>query len=188
MAIQAQSPTLTVASFERLLADPANAERRLELVDGEIVEKMTTEEHGICVANIQGHLWNYLRAHPIGRVMPEVHFRPADGAPTVFLPDVAVRLTTQPPARQGFVSEFPDLAVEVKSAANSLKALRNKAAFYLDHGTRAVWIVIPSKRLVEVYGPDSVDILTVNDLLDAPDLLAGFQMPVSAIFEGIPVE
>ncbi|HYO87657.1 MAG TPA: Uma2 family endonuclease [Candidatus Limnocylindrales bacterium] len=185
MAVQAQHQTYSADEFETLAAAPANANRLLELIDGEIVEKMTTEEHGLCAGNIYGHLWTYLRTHPIGRVVQEVHFRAADGSPTVYLPDVAVRVTTAPPIRSGSVPMMPDLAVEVKSPANTLKALRDKAAYYLAHGTQAVWIVIPAKRLVEIYGPEMVEILTADDVLEAPTLLPGFQMLVSAVFEGI---
>jgi Uma2 family endonuclease len=184
MAVRATDQSYSADEFETLAAAPANANRLLELIDGEIVEKMTTEEHGLCAANIAGHLWNYFRAHPIGRVVQEVHFRAADGSPTVFLPDVAVRVTTAPPVRSGSVPTMPDLAVEVKSPANSLKALRDKAASYLAYGTQAVWIVIPAKQLVEVYGPEMVEILTVDDVLEAPALLPGFQMRVSDVFEG----
>jgi Uma2 family endonuclease len=186
MAVRANEPSYSADEFDVIAAAPANANRLLELVDGEIVEKMTTEEHGVCAGNIYGHLWNYLRAHPIGRVVQEVHFRAADGSALVFLPDVAVRVTTAPPIRSGSVPAMPDLAVEVKSPANSLKALRDKAAYYLAHGTQVVWIVIPAKRLVEVYGPEMVEILTDADVLEAPPLLPGFQMLVSDVFEGLP--
>lgn len=186
MAARAKHPSCSIGEFEALVAAPVNANRLLELIDGEIAEKMTTEEHGLCARNLYGHLWTYFRAHAIGRVMQEVHFRAADDLTTVLLPDVAVRLTAAPPVRSGSVPEMPDLAVEVKSAANTLKALRNKAEFYLAHGTQIVWIVIPAKRLVEVYGPEMVEILTSADVLEAPLLLPGFQMLVSAIFEGLP--
>ena len=44
MALE-QTKTYTIEEFERFLALPENADRLFELIDGEIVEKMPTEEH-----------------------------------------------------------------------------------------------------------------------------------------------
>ncbi len=61
--------------------------------------------------------------------------------------------------------------------------MRAKASYYLANGTRLVWLVLPEKRLVEVYRADGeVDILTENDTLSGDDVLPGFALPVQAIF------
>ena len=47
-----QEKLYTVDEFEQIIAQPENSERLLELVNGEIVEKMPTEEHEIdCLAD-----------------------------------------------------------------------------------------------------------------------------------------
>jgi Uma2 family endonuclease len=84
--------------------------------------------------------------------------------------------------KKGSVPEMPDLAVEVKSPDDSLKLLRDKAHYYLANGTRLVWLVIPEKRLVEVYTPDDEQILTEEDTLSGEDVLPGFTLPVRDIF------
>ncbi|MEM7131802.1 MAG: hypothetical protein AAF702_36145 [Chloroflexota bacterium] len=43
---------LTIDEFERLYLSAKNGERLLELIHGEIHEKMPTEEHGIISGNL----------------------------------------------------------------------------------------------------------------------------------------
>lgn len=42
-----QTRRYTVAEFEQVIALPENQDRYFELIDGEIVEKMPTEEHSV---------------------------------------------------------------------------------------------------------------------------------------------
>lgn len=176
--VQAISP----ADFMALLDTPAAADRLLELIDGVVMEKMTTEEHSVCTLNIIFHLQLYLRATRAGRVVSEVHHRAPD-TETILLPDAAVHTAARPVSTRGAVPRFPDLAVEVKSRANTLTDLYAKAALYLAHGTQIVWIVIPSKRLVQVITPDSNEIYDMTDTLTGGGVLPGFTLAVAAIFE-----
>ncbi|MEO8393156.1 MAG: Uma2 family endonuclease [Chloroflexota bacterium] len=50
MAIQKQ--LYTIEDFEQFITQPENRDRRFELINGEIVEKMPTESHGIIAGNI----------------------------------------------------------------------------------------------------------------------------------------
>ncbi len=43
---------VSVDEFERILALPENCDRLLELINGKIIEKMPTEEHGIVALNL----------------------------------------------------------------------------------------------------------------------------------------
>lgn len=79
---------------------------------------------------------------------------------------------------------MPDIAVEVKSPSKTNIGLRNKAAYYIEQGSRMVWLIYPAKQLVEVYRPDrDLEILTMNDVLDGADVLPGFSLPVKDIFQ-----
>jgi Uma2 family endonuclease len=76
--------------------------------------------------------------------------------------------------KEGGVPEMPDLAVEIKSPDDSVRQMRDKAAYYLANGAEMVWLVFPAQRLVEVYTPDDeVQILVEGDVLTAGDLLPG---------------
>jgi Uma2 family endonuclease len=77
---------------------------------------------------------------------------------------------------------MPDLAIEIKSPDDTNKSMRERAAYYLAHGSSVVWLVFPEKRLVEVHTPEDFETLTESDILDGGDLLPGFQVSVRDIF------
>lgn len=173
---------ITADQFEQIAALPEHADRLLELIDGEIVEKMTTEEHGMILVLLSFYFVSYFRTNPLGRASVETHHRAGEGDSTVLLPDLAINLANRPIIRRGSVPHMPDIAVEVKSRSNTLKALHDKARFYLQHGTRIVWIVIPAKQLVQVFTPTSIDIYDRTDMLTGGDVLPGFTLAVVDIF------
>ena len=62
-----------------------------------------------------------------------------------------------PEQRRGFAPLCPDLVVELASPGDEgprgLTALRHKLAAYQRNGARLGWLLIPSERAVEVWGP-----------------------------------
>jgi Uma2 family endonuclease len=173
----------TADEFEFLMLDAEYANRLMELVDGELVEKMPHELHGMIVAWLTRYFLNFILEHGIkGRVTTEAMHRTPSNSRNVFLPDVAYRAGVKPLVTKGSVPEMPDLAVEIKSDSNTLKGLRQKARSYLQNGTRIVWLVLPDRKLVEVYTADEEWVLGVGDLLDGGTVLPGFTLPVESIF------
>lgn len=174
---------VTVDEFERLLTAPENSDRLLELIEGEMVEKMPTEEHGLVTSNFVYALSSYNRQHKLGRVVTEVRHRLPGDAHNSRLPDISFSSARRPLVREGSVPEMPDLVVEIKSPSDSVRKMREKAAYYLTNGVRLVWLVFPEQRIVEVYTPDGeVEILVEDDLLDGGEVLPGFSFPVAEIF------
>jgi Uma2 family endonuclease len=174
---------VTVDEFERLLTAPENSDRLLELIEGEVVEKMPTEEHGLVTSNFVYALSSYNRQHKLGRVVTEVRHRLPGDTHNSRLPDVSFSSTRRPLVREGSVPEMPDLVVEIKSPSDSVRKMREKAAYYLENSVRLVWLVFPEQRIVEVYTPDGeVEILVEGDLLDGGEVLPGFSFPVAEIF------
>ena len=106
---------------------------------------------------------------------------------TVLAPDAAfVRADRVPPPghRQGFAALAPDLVVEVVSPTDRAGAVADKALRWLESGTRLVWVVYPDRRLVAEHFPDgTVHLRQAEDLLDGGDVLPGFRVPVSELFE-----
>ncbi|MBL8154507.1 MAG: Uma2 family endonuclease [Anaerolineae bacterium] len=175
---------VTAAEYEAFIARPENLERRFELIEGEIVEKMPTQQHGIITLNLAGELRAFVKAHSLGRVAVEARYRPPDDAENDRLPDISfVADLSKPVTEDGAVPFMPDLAVEVKSPTDSVRKLREKARFYLAHGVRLVWLVFPEPRIVEVYAPDDEYTLSADQSLTGGDLLPGFTLPVRQIFE-----
>ena len=78
---------------------------------------------------------------------------------------------------------MPDLAIEVKSPDDTYKQMREKADYYLQNGTKLVWLVYPEKRIVEVYTNEQQDILTLEDRLTGGELLPEFELSVKDIFD-----
>lgn len=160
--------------FECIAGSAENRDRLLELIDGEIVEKAVSQLWALYIGNVFGHIRAYLQQIRLGRVVMEVRYRN---------PDVSYTSGNEPPVEKGSVPQMPDLAVEVKSPDNSLKTMRQKARHYLANGTKIVWLVDPQRRFVEVYTSDDEQMLFEDDTLDGGEVLPGFQMKVSEIFE-----
>ncbi len=175
---------MTRQEFEAFIERPENSDRLFELINGEIIEKMPTELHGFVGGNIFGFVWNFNRVHQLGHVTIKARHGIPDDDHNDLLPDVSFILdTSRPLVEKGAVPRMPDLAVEVKSPTNKLSKRREKAAYYIANGTRIVWLVIPEKRLVEVYRPDAdIEVLDENDVLDGGDVLPGFTLPIRDIF------
>src|SRR4051794_37723676 len=112
-----QKTRLTVQGFDEFITLPENADGLFELINGEIVEKVPTEEHGLIAGRIYGEIYLYLKTHPIGRATVEARHRAPDDTGNDRLPDVAFTRSERalPLTKKGAVPQLPDLAVEVKS-------------------------------------------------------------------------
>jgi Uma2 family endonuclease len=183
MAVQTHQHT--VEEFEEILAQAENRERLLELVHGEIVEKMPTEEHGIIVLRIGSRLLIFVEANNLGRVGVEIRHRNPEDNYNDRLPDISFTAdTTTPVVTTGAVLRLPDLTVEVKSPSDSYRQMRDKADYYLANGVKLVWLVYPEKRLIESYmASGEIQILNEADALEGGDVLPGFLMAVSEVFK-----
>lgn len=181
-------PKQTVQDFEAYIALPENADRLFELIDGEITEKVPTEEHAILAALLSGEIYLYLKQHPIGRVAVVPRHKIPKDAHNARMPDIA--FTSQeralPVTTSGAVPQMPDLAVEIQSPDDSTLKMREKALYYLTNGGRLVWLVFPRKQQIEVHTADEINVLSISDTLDGGDVLPGFALPVKDIFVDRP--
>src|SRR5438046_8729677 len=126
MAIQPK--LFTVVEFEQFLALPENCDRYFELIHGEIVEKVPTEEHGLIAANICGFLWQYTRQSGFGRAMIAVRISMPEDAYNSRQPDLAFFAdTSRPVVKRGPVLQMPNLVIEMKSPDDSYKSMRERA-------------------------------------------------------------
>lgn len=173
----------SVTEFETLVTQPENKDRLLELINGRVVEKMPTEEHGVVALNIGGELRAYAKQNKNGRAGVEIRYKVAQDDRNSRLPDVSFTCRNQPLVSEGSVIGMPDLAVEIKFPNDTIAEMRETAAYYLANGTRLVWLVYPNYRLVEVYRNDAdVEILDDAQHLNGHDVLPGFSFPVADIF------
>jgi len=174
---------MTGEIFDQFLA--IHRDGLYELIHGEIVEKAPTQEHARIAGIILGELYLYLKQHPEikAHLGPEVRYRPEGDLYNDRLPDVSVQLSDQPPVRRGAVPGMPNLAVEIKSPDDTFMSMRDKAAYYVQHGCHMVWLIYPEKRIVEVYQPGKdLDLLVAGDMLSGGEILPGFTLAVEAVF------
>lgn len=178
-----QRTDVTVDELERMaLPYPA------ELYNGKAVYKMANSAHGIIQINIGSALKLYLRQNPIGYVMTETNFRLWPNRPMESrIPDVAfVKKERMPEDLQRFPAIAPDLAIEIISPGDDFLEVMNKVDSYLSQGTKIVWLIISNTR--EVLVCTAASKRSVWDVLTAPELLPGFELPVSEIFEDLPIK
>lgn len=181
----ADKPRMTYAQFERYAALPENADRALELIDGELHEKMPTEEHGMIILRLGGKLIVFVDGKALGIVTTDARHRLPDEDEHAYRPDISYTSFARKQAvvTQGEVPLMPDLAIEVQSPNDSANKLRRKASYYLDNGSLLVWLIFPAKRKIEVWEANGdLTTLTLNDTLTGGDVLPGFSIPVKAIF------
>ena len=165
---------------------PENTERLFELIDGEIVEKVPTELHSIVAGNFYSSLREFAKPRKLGRVVFEVRYRVPNDERNTRVPDVSFTRTERllPVVEQGTVPQIPDLCIEVQSPDDSPKEMRDKAAYYLANGARLVWLAYTKKRQVEALYPDGeFDIFSGGDTLTGGDVIPGFSIRVSSLFE-----
>ena len=164
---------------------------RYELVQGEVVIlSPVNDEHSGIAINIGTAFNNYSRRHGFGQAGVEAGYMLLTGPDTVRGPDVSFRLVPRSERRQsvGFLPGAPDIAVEVISPSNTATAVARKVGEYLDAGALRVWVAYPATRTasrrVVIHRPDGTAITyTGNDVITDEELLPGFSVPLTEIFE-----
>ena len=106
---------------------------------------------------------------------------------TVRIPDVMFISTERmsPEEYRDFFAEaIPDIVVEVKSRTDSVAETHDKARMWRSHGVPLIWAAYPETRTIDVHRADgSITTLTDADTLDGGDVLPGFSVAVSDIFD-----
>ena len=173
---------------DELLAMPDDG-WRYELVKGELIRMSPTgSEHGEGTMNLAAPLYPHVKSNNLGVVYAaETGFKLESDPDTVRAPDVAfVRRERVEQTRRlpGYGSGAPDLAVEVLSPSDRIRQVEEKVNGWLEAGARMVWVVSPKLRRVTVYR-SLTDILTLTDKdnLDGGDVVPGFQIAISEIFD-----
>jgi len=175
---------ISTAEFDRL--EPPD-ELRYELDEGELIEvvKPRYNPHNRIVRAIDRALIAYLDKNPLGEVLSSDNLFVL-GPNTKRIPDLS--FMTAERVRQirpdADIEGAPDLAVEVLSPADTVTAMRRKVKQYFAAGSRAVWLVYPESREIEIResaaGPSRI--FSENDTLEGPELLPGFSVKASSFF------
>ena len=171
---------VTVDELETLSL-PHNA----ELYNGRVVYKMPNFMHSVIQGKITQWLNNYLTTNPIGLAGGDANFRLwPERATNSRAPDVSFILKERLPENLNrYLPLAPDLAIEIISPGDGFEQVMEKVDEYLAQGVKLVWVIISSTREVLICTSQSKHI--VRDVLTAPDLLPGFELPIAEIFVGL---
>ncbi|MDT5293894.1 MAG: hypothetical protein QOJ76_774 [Acidobacteriota bacterium] len=179
--------TLQRLTADELFAMPEDG-FRYELVKGEL-KKMPPagSEHGAIIFNLSILLGQHIKENNLGQGFgAETGFKISSDPDTVRAADIAFIRRERIPETgipKNFWQTAPDLAVEVLSPGDTYEEVDEKVEDWLDAGARAVWVVNPRRRSVNVYrSMTDVTRLSDADELEGGDVVTGFRCKVSEIF------
>jgi Uma2 family endonuclease len=179
--------TLTPDQFWALSL--TNRDVRLELTaQGKlIVMPPTGWESGKRNANVTTDLGIWNRQAQLGVVFDSsTGFILPNGA--VRSPDAAWvkqdRMDALNPKPEGFLPLAPDFAIELRSATDLARDIREKMKEYMDNGVRLGWFLNPQAKEVEIYRLGrEVEVLKSPASLSGEDVLAGFVLDLKGILD-----
>lgn len=180
--------TLTREQFYRICA--SNPERRLERSPtGElIVMPPTGGETGYRNFRLGGELfvWNQARKEGIafdsstGFALP----KGGDRSPDVSWIPLAKWEALTSEERKGFLPICPDFVIELLSQSDSWKLGQAKMEEYRQNGCLLGWLLDPKHKRVAIYRADqSIEILEAPEVLSGEDVLKGFELNISFLWE-----
>ncbi|HEV2992275.1 MAG TPA: Uma2 family endonuclease [Candidatus Angelobacter sp.] len=180
--------TSTRISFDDYLRLPDDG-RRYELNEGELLMVPSpAPQHNLIRQRIAMDLMQFVKARDLGIILEEMDFRL--GPNTVLNPDIAY-VTKETVVRidleRSPIDGAPARAIEVISPRNRADETVKKVHQYLDAGSRSVWLVYRTLRLIEIhFRKDSIpqrrDIREPDRLTDS-SVLPGFSISLPYIFD-----
>lgn len=176
-----------LVTAEEFAALPGGDER-YELVNGVIVEMPRPKpRHGLTAGRLSRKLALFLDQQPLGEIFIESGFLVGREPDIIRGPDLAFVSAHRVPSGQDLDSYFegaPDIAIEIVSPNDATVDTRQRIDEYLAAGARLIWIIFPMFKTIEVHHLDlTATTLRTTDTLDGGDVLPGFSVPVSALFE-----
>ena len=163
-------------------------DRLYELVEGVLIEKVTSDQEKYIAETLIQLLGSYVNKHDLGvvhgtdwpvRLMPglvrwpDVYFVSRNKLPGGAMPTTL---------RQNLI---PDLVVEFRPEGEQWDKRSRKREEYFFHGVRVVWQIDPKKRRLEVYtSPIPFHRYHEPDTLDGGEVLPGFSLSLKDLFAG----
>lgn len=161
---------------------------RYELVNGEVLDMGNSGmEHGYVACILTIVLGGFIRVNKLGAIcdsstaftLKKGNKRSPDFS---FIAKNRLQGLSRPP--RGFFQGSPDLAVEILSPSNTIEEIHDKIVEYFDNDTRLVWVIHPDEKYVLIYHSSEPDrFLRPADHLDGEEIVPGFSMAVSELFE-----
>ena len=172
---------LTLKDFQEFVNRDENSGRLFELINGEIIEKLPT--------TTRSSEFGSLIMVAVRRFCKETnipcHTSGSDGAYVIgehiIAPDFAYKPT-------GMSDEYSDpvpplFVAEVVSSTETAMYIRSKREIYR-HAGILLWEMYPKSESMDVYAPGQPPrTYTIDETLDAGDVLPGFTLSMRKLFE-----
>lgn len=187
MAVATKS-FMTEAEYDALLEEDYEG-FKVELDEGELVLTASPDFLHNRVRDRLGRILAvYAEKGGLGEVTWESDFWLAHS--TIRIPDLGFLRTenSPPPGTTQRTQGAPDLCIEVISPSNRARDMARKVQQYLKAGATVVWIIYPNpdERFVNIYRAGcQPEMREGNDLLDCPELLPGWSLPLADLFKGL---
>lgn len=156
----------------------------LEYWNGEIVQKMSPQRNHWKLQQRLAVLFDAYQRQAGGDAGPETSiFFDSPGDQRELVPDFAYWAPEKPVGET--VGLPPTLAVEIRSAGQSLPFLRNKCRFYRANDVDVAWLIDPQARTVEVFDDGSDGLVLINDSALESAALPGLRIELRELFEAL---
>src|SRR5579864_1386537 len=145
--------TTTLVTVQEFLQMPEPEGQKLELIGGEVVSMGRGGiPHEVVKSNLIEILAVWLAQHRIGKLFSETTFQLDEHDSPI--PDVCIVFPGRiPPGSTGVIQGAPELAIEVVSSETAAR-LEEKIELYLAHGSKSVWVIYPTMRVVWLFDPN----------------------------------
>jgi Uma2 family endonuclease len=184
------NPPPGTATKRDLLRKHGRPRKLYELVENTLVEKPMGRPESYIAAELGRLLGNFVVEHDLGfctgaddliELMPKL----------VRGPDVCFVAWSKRPDKtvdtDAISKSVPDLVIEVLSPRNTRGEMARKRKDYFFAGVRLVWQIDPRTRTAEAYtAPDEKTAIPAGGALDGGDVLPGFRLPLTKLFEKFP--
>ena len=160
-----------------------------ELIRGVLHETVSVGKvHGRIAMTFGGALVAYVRPGRLGTVIgSDAGVLVQRNPDTVREPDIAYISTERMSLEDqsdGYLEVPPELVVEIVSPSDRQDAVNDKTLMWLSLGVLMVVEVYPAERAVMVHRPNTPAVtLTGEEMLDGGDVLPGFSLLLSEIFD-----
>ena len=189
VGIEEEEEFLTLEEFAALHFDEV-----VELVDGRVkLLGNNNPDHSEVLVNVTAPMKNFVKEQDLGRLfagdVTVLVRRGPDTGRGIDLAFASHKTLEKQPAGVSALHIAPELAIEIMSPSNPWEDVQKKISEYLEIGVREVWVISISVRTVSVY--HSITDVKIfadqkGDSVSSPEILPGFELPLSQIFEGLP--